>query len=181
MRALRIVIVVAVAVMLAPGLLWAQTDLSGTWNLSSTMFLPDIGTPCEYSGQATLTQDGPDIFGTAEQTLSSGPGGCPAEMSASLSGTFNVGRQQVLLTGVLDGGKVFGMASFTGSISRASGGNGSISVTSGPFAGVGGTWLARLAQAPGIPAVTPIGLTVLVLLLLAGGGLMLRRMQPEGA
>ncbi len=181
MRTLRIVLVVSVVVILAPVFLCGQTlpDLSGTWRLNSSSYLAGEENPCVFSGQAVLTQDGTQISGTAQQSLASGPTGCPAEMSASLSGFFDVGQQQVVLTGTLEGGNL-GMASFNGELSRTAGGNGTVLVNEGPFAGTHGTWTAWLAgTGPGIPALTPIGLTVLALLLLAGGGLMLRRLQPE--
>ncbi len=157
----------------------AQTvpDLTGTWELSSQVQLSDVAGPCVFAGQATITQDGTEIFGTANQALVSGPAACPAEMMANLSGYFDVGRQQVVLTGSLSGD--LGATSFSGQISRDQGGGGSFAVTQGPFAGVSGSWAARLRQQlEAIPALTPVGLTVLVLLVLGIGALLLRRRQP---
>jgi hypothetical protein len=100
-------------------------------------------------------------------------------MSASLSGAYNAPAKQIGLAGALEGGN-FGTAVFGGEISREQGGGGRASVDTGPFAGTSGTWSAVLAQQQreAIPVATPVGLTVLVLLMLAVGAALLRQQRP---
>ncbi len=169
-----------IVALLVAGVAGAQTvpDLTGTWDLTSQVTIPGEELPCNYSGQAMITQNGTEISGTAQQSFVSGPASCPAEMAASLSGYFDGTRQMVVLNGSLMGGQL-GTLYFSGDISRDQGGGGSFGVETGPFAGAGGSWSALLRQQlEAIPALTPLGLTLLVVLLLGLGALLLRRRQP---
>lgn len=176
------------------------TGFGGTWNMTVTFELPNEGGTCVYEGTAVLTQDGSAISGPTTLTVVSGPFECPAEMMADLVGTIEPAVDLINLfyvSGTLFGGKL-GEASFTGSISPnlgaqaktavepggrgaitvSTGGQGTTSVPSGPFAGATGSWSAALAAAPAalaIPTATPIGLTLFVLLLIGAGTWVLGR------
>ena len=170
---------------------WAQVDYSGTWNLTTQTLLPDFNDPCLYEGTAVITQNGTALTGTASLTLTSGPGACPSNMSAQVTGSVqNVG---VVLGLLLDG--QLGEAQFSsrgaapGMMQSANGGTdkvkadgmslaGSFDVTVGPHAGQTGSWsammVAMMDDLP-IPTLAFYGGLVLVLLLVAVGGFRIRR------
>lgn len=172
----------ALAVVLAAALATpaaAQIDLTGTWNLEVTTTLEGEETPCVYQGTVQATQDGEVWTGPATLGLVSGPTQCPGEMLGDLTGFVTQGETQATITGTIDGGQL-GLADFSGTISPNPGGDGTMSVSEGPFAGSSGTWLAELQQSVlEIPNLTPLGLGLLTLLLLGAGGWVLSR-QPAG-
>ena len=198
MRPHRIVMsLVATSVAVAPiGLAYGQgpEDISGTWALDASVLLPDETIPCVYEGSAVVSQVADTVTGPTDLALVSGPSGCPAEMAGTLSGKVALGKiGETVVNGVIDGGAL-GQADFTGSFTTVvapvsaagfvatamvmqgpSSGIGGIGVTEGPFAGASGTWAAALA--PAVPALAPLALTILVLLLLAAGFFALRRQQ----
>jgi hypothetical protein len=182
-RTTRFTVVVLLVVLgvALPAATQTTINLSGTWTLGSSFTLPELQkqlAPCVFNGAAVIQQDGSEIFGRVIQTLVSGPEECPAEMLADLSGSYNPVSKQVSLQGSMDGGTQFGMASFGGEISPEQGGGGESAVEQGPFAGASGTWTAVLTQqGEGIPVATPVGLTLLVLVLLAVGSALLRQQR----
>lgn len=174
----------------------AQVDYSGVWTLTTVTTLPDETLPCNYEGTAVITQVGTALSGQAELTLTSGPGACPSEMSAQVTGVVN-GTEVEL--GLLLGGQ-FGEATFTSvsrplvnasseaHISAQSGGpvakpeavnlNGPFNVTKGAFAGQGGNWNAVFKAGFSIaiiPTLAYYGALIFGILLLAIGGFRLRR------
>lgn len=149
-------------------------DYSGTWLLSTTAMLPNDGGTCMYEGHAQVTQDGSDLGGTASLMLVNGPAACPPEMMASLSG--QVGEQGCVTLGLLLGGQL-GEASFSGCPGDARNSLvGSFEVTSGPFEGGGGQWLAALDRSVlAIPTLSALGLAALVVLLMLVGAWIVRQ------
>lgn len=191
--ATRCILVLVAAPLLAAAPLAAQADLSGTWILQVTAFLPAGGTPCEYQGTLVLSSSGNSSWtGPTTLTFVSGPEGCPAEMTA----TCVADLAGDTVTGTLDGGKLFGMATFTGTLT---GGNlirgsldpspsagkaalapklspdGTFNTQSGTFEGTGGNWLAARQSALEVPTLTETGLLLLTLLLLASASYFLMR------
>ncbi len=171
---------------------FAQPDVSGTWALQTTAQLSDENEPCLFSGTARVVQVGSRINGPAQLFLDSGPAACPAEMMAQLTGT--VGPQG--LSGTLNGGDLFGVASFQGQVNAGGvslqgtiefqrragagpapggGATGGFSVTSGPFSGGMGTWDAQLTEVMGIPVLTAAGVAFLTALILLSTIWLLRR------
>jgi hypothetical protein len=199
MRAPRVLIALTAAVAVgAPAALEAQIlDLTGTWNLELEANLPGEEPPppelaagsselapkggvaapdCVYSGTVVASQSGADWTGPAELTLVSGEAGCPAEMIGDLTGTLSEVGGTIFIDGFIDGGDPAGNATFFGTISPNPGGSGTMTVNQGSFDGAGGSWAAVLQQsALEIPELTPAGLAVLTLLLLAGGAWLLGR------
>jgi hypothetical protein len=202
MQALRSFALPAAAIffvgLAAPAALPAQIlDLTGTWNLEleanlpgevppppelaagSATLAPKGGVPgpdCFYSGTVVASQDGDDWTGPAELTLVSGEAGCPAEMIGDLTGTLSEVGGTIFIDGFIDGGNPAGNATFSGTISPNPGGSGTMTVNQGSFDGTGGIWAAVLQQsALEIPELTPAGLAVLTLLLLAAGAWLLGR------
>lgn len=198
MRMNRIVSLAAVLILAlvagAPGTVAQaqQPDLTGTWNMDAEVNLP-VDQPalqgeaaskgvvqepdCIYQGRAQITDDGGQLSGQVDLVLVEGLEGCPMEMMATLSGGTQTGEAvgSVLVSGTLDGGEAFGMASFTGSISTNPGGSGTLSVSSGPFAGGSGGWMVQLQQSVlEIPTVSAVGLLLLTVLILSAGTLVLR-------
>ena len=176
---------------------WAQVDYSGTWGLDATTYLPDEMQPCEYSGTAIISQNGADLSGTASLTLTSGPGACPSEMTAAVSGVVRSGNIELgLLLGgqlgeatfysqgaapaVVQSGAGVGKTVENGGMSLG----GSFNVTVGPYAGQVGSWSAMMAammvdEQP-IPTLAFYGLLMLVLVLVVAGGFSLRRRHLPG-
>ena len=84
-------------------------------------------------------------------------------------------RSSGQLSGALMGGPL-GEADFSGELTPNPGGSGTFDVTSGPFAGSTGSWTAeRLLASIEIPTLTPLALTVLLLLIVVAGYALLRR------
>lgn len=164
------------ALALGAGAVHAQTDLTGSWQLEMSVTLEGEETPCLYQGTAAINQTGSTLTGTAEMSLQSGPASCPSEMVADLTGSADENKQ-LIVVGTLSG--QLGAVDFSGSISPNPGGSGTFSVTQGPFTGETGTWTAeQLSSILVIPTLTGLGLTALVILLLAGGTFVLYRHQP---
>jgi hypothetical protein len=177
----------------------APPDLSGMWTLEANVTTEGEELPCVYRGSVDLAQDGSTVNGPANLALVSGPMSCPAELTGVLTGTAAYGQfNEPIVSGSIDGGSPSGVADFNGSFSEPvvgiarggmllmamamqapSTGNGSVNVTSGPFAGTGGSWTATSAGA--VPTLAPLGLTILVALLLAAGFFVLRRQQLDHA
>ncbi|MFP3941378.1 MAG: hypothetical protein ACLF0P_13855 [Thermoanaerobaculia bacterium] len=155
----------------------AQIDLTGTWNLEMTTTLPGEETPCLYQGTVQATQATDDSWnGPVELSLVSGPQACPAEMLGDGTGFVEQGEDEAFITGTIDGGEEFGLATFDGTILPNPGGGGDFSVDEGEFADEEGTWSMELLQSVlEIPAATPVGLAVLTFLLLGAGGWVLSR------
>lgn len=195
--ALTALIAAAVAVG-APAALDAQIlDLTGTWNLEVEAHLPQEDPPppelagasakpapkggvaapdCVYSGSVAASQTGSQWTGPAELTLVSGEAECPAEMIGDLTGTLSEEGETIFIDGFIDGGNPGGNATFSGTISPNPGGSGTMVVDEGTFAGSSGDWSAVLLQSVlEIPELTPAGLAVLTLLLLAAGAWLLGR------
>lgn len=182
----------------APAALQAQIlDLTGTWNLdleavpveeevveeaaarqAGPVLQPkgvELVDPCIYSGTVIASQDGDDWTGPAELGLVSGPAECPAEMIGDLTGTLSEDGGVIFITGFIDGGQL-GHAIFDGTISPNPGGSGTMTVNQGDFQDTEGEWVAVLQQSVlEIPELTPVGMAVLTLLLLAAGAWMLSR------
>lgn len=152
-------------------------DLTGTWNMDLEAFIGDANEPCVFEGVADIVDDGGSLTGRVDVVLVSGPDNCPPEMMADLTGGTQTGEAvgSVLVSGLLQGGEMFGEASFNGSISTNPGGSGTLSVSSGPFAGGSGNWMVQLQQSVlEIPTVSAVGLLLLTVLILAAGTLVLR-------
>ena len=199
MRMNRIVSLAAVLVLAlvagAPGTVAQaqQPDLTGTWNMDAEVNLP-VEQPalqdgaaskgvvqepdCIYQGRAEITDNGGQLSGQVDLVLVEGLEDCPVEMMATLQdATASTGEAMgsLMVSGVLDGGQMFGTASFSGSISTNPGGSGTLSVSSGPFAGGSGGWMVQLQQSVlEIPTVSAVGLVLLTVLILASGTLVLR-------
>lgn len=153
-------------------------DLTGTWNMDLEAFLGDANEPCVFEGVADIVDDGGTLSGQVDLVLVSGPDNCPPEMMADLSGGKQTGEavDSVLVSGMLDGGDMFGTATFSGSISTNPGGQGTFTPTpEGPFAGGSGSWMVQLQQSVlEIPTVSAVGLLLLTVMILAAGTLVLR-------
>lgn len=195
MRAPRVLIalIAAAVAVAAPAVLDAQIlDLTGTWSLeleaipNEGEIAPEAGPvlrpegiaiqPCVYSGTVVATQDGNQWTGPAELSLVSGPAECPAEMIGDLTGTLSEVGGTIFIDGFIDGGDPSGNATFSGTISPNPGGSGTMIVNQGSFLGTEGDWTAVLLQSVlEIPELTPAGLAVLTLLLLAAGAWLLGR------
>lgn len=143
-------------------------DLSGAWNMDTTAELPEEDSPCIYSGDCQMQQNGSSLSGTVVLGLVSGPADCPPEMTATLDGLVEGDS----VFGTLNGGQL-GTASFQGSRTNSFSGTFQAS-PEGPFAGGDGSWLAVRPSVLEIPTVSEIGLILLVLMLLAGGTWLLR-------
>ncbi len=182
----------------APAALQAQIlDLTGTWNLEleadPTVVVEETAArkagpvlqpkgiegdpdPCVYSGTVVASQDGNLWTGPAELSLLSGPPVCPAEMIGDLTGELTEDGGVIFITGFIDGGDPSGQATFDGTVSPNPGGSGTMTVNSGEFDGTDGEWSAVLQQSVlEIPELTPVGMAVLTLLLLAAGAWVLSR------
>ena len=192
-RGLIALAAVAVFALAAPAAVDAQIlDLTGTWNLeleaipNEGELAPEAGPvlrpegvaiqPCLYSGTVVASQAGSQWTGPAELGLISGPAECPAEMIGDLTGTLSEDGGTIFITGFVDGASPSGNASFSGAISPNPGGGGTMVVNQGPFTGSVGNWSAVLQQSLlEIPELTPAGLAILTLLLLASGAWLLGR------
>lgn len=157
-------------------------DLSGPWRLQADGLLPvgEGGQACDFQGSAQVSQDGSALGGDANLTLVSGPAECPAELTAQLTGTVTGGSIEM---GVLMGGQQ-GTAQFTGTMGQDEDSfAGPYQVDTGPFVGTTGQWLAIRGTVSNIaiPTLTAAGLAVLVLLLLGGGMIVLRRQRQNPA
>ncbi len=155
----------------------ARGSLEGTWTLEVTSNLPKSEQTCTFWGTAALTPaiDGEhDLSGPAELALVTGPQGCPASLSGTCGVDVTISEEGVTVSGEIDGGEAFGLATFSGLVVGDPTGTGTMQVTAGPFAGAGGTWTAGLAGVA-IPALGAAGLAALMLALAAGGLLLLRR------
>ena len=183
-RALALAAALAPALLAAPAASGqpAPADVSGAWDLETSVFLGQVPVPeglpdCEYQGSAQVTQGGSDLGGTSNLTLVSGDGECPAEMSADIDGQV-VGTE--LQLGMLMGGQL-GTAQWSGAVGPQlegeGGAGGDFTVDSGPFAGAVGTWSAVQGEPSAlvIPTLTTVGVVVLVALLLGAAALLLRR------
>lgn len=151
-------------------------DISGTWNLQTTVLLEGEEQPCVYVGTVEASQVDSVWQGPAELGLVTGPAACPAEMIGDLTGELSTEGGVTTITGFIDGGDPTGNANFSGTLTPNPGGSGTFAVDQGPFEGEEGDWLAQLQQSLlEIPGLTPAGLTLLTLLLLAGGAWLLSR------
>ncbi|HSL82320.1 MAG TPA: hypothetical protein VLF66_06055 [Thermoanaerobaculia bacterium] len=195
-RALIPLAAVAVVALAGPAALQAQIlDLTGTWNLEleavpngltpeaaarqgGPVLQPEgvVIQPCLYSGTVVASQAGSQWTGPAELGLVSGPADCPAEMNGDLTGELSEDGGVIFITGFIDGGNPSGQATFDGTISPNPGGSGTMIVSQGDFQDTEGDWVAVLQQSVlEIPELTPAGLAVLTLLLLAAGAWLLGR------
>ncbi len=148
----------------------AVVDLSGPWGLQATGNLSAGAAPCSFQGAADLVQTGSQISGVAFLNLLSGPDGCPAEMTADVSGVI----QGLDFTATLDGGAL-GVLDTSGQAAQdGSSAQGSYLVTQGPFQNVTGDWSLTQASTFAIPTLGGIGLAALIGLLAAAGFLALR-------
>ena len=151
-------------------------DLSGQWTLQATGQLPGEETPCVFQGGGSMTQTGDQVTGQATLMLVSGPAACPAEMMADLSGLV----EGSAFFGTLDGGEMFGMLQFQGTIGQEETTLvGTYEVEpEGPFSGTTGTWQAMIAQSIlAIPTANAATLTLLAALLAAASLLFLRQLR----
>ncbi len=169
---LFLVLLTASLVALAPQV--SAQDLSGAWNMDTTAELPEEASPCIYSGDCQMQQDGSSLSGTVVLGLVSGPADCPPEMTATIEGTVEGDS----VFGTLLGGQL-GTASFQGSRTNSFTGT-FLTSPEGPFAGGDGTWLAVRPSVLEIPTASATGLILLVLMLLAGGTWLLRS-EPRTA
>jgi hypothetical protein len=197
MRSLSTAILAGV-IATAPATSLAQAPspmLSGNFTLTATMTIPESVGPCVFQGVVMLVQEGPDVMAPVALGLLSGPESCPGELIGDLTGGVEQGDlDTIFIGGLISGTDPGGAASFSGtfvpepigvstagfggSAQEPSTGGGDLNVTQGPFAGVTGTWSA--VQASAVPAITPLGLLLLVGLVAALGAYLLRR-QPRVA
>lgn len=196
-------IAAAILILVAPAALDAQLpDFSGTWSLTLEATLPGqqptagqaaeagpglqergvLVEDCIYSGTVNLSQDGNTVSGPVVLGLVSGPDACPGEMTGNLTGTLTGGDQvgTFQIDGTIsrtdDPQDPDGQATFTGTLSPNPGGSGTMNVSSGTFSGSRGSWMAQLQESVlEVPELTPVGMTVLTLLLLAAGAWVLSR------
>lgn len=177
-------LVLAVAV---PATAQQSPDFGGTWQLDTSVTLSEVaptasilekqGT-CVFSGTAELTQEAEQWSGPATMDYVSGPEECPAEMFGDLVGFLSPGEAvgTFFIEGSISG--QLGELSFNGTLSTNPGGEGSLQVDEGGFAGASGSWAAVLLEdVPSvleIPTLSAVGLTLLTLTLLAAGALVLR-------
>ncbi len=207
MKHLRSSLVVLAALAgLAPAA-YAQTPaIGGTWHLTAAIYPPDAEVPCEYEGDVPLAQDGDTWTGPADLTLVSEVSGCPEEMLGDLTGMISTDVEGpatvAAITGAIDGSDPTGHSTFVGFLSTVPAkelaeaprppagkrstlatkstlyGDGELSVDMGDFVDASGSWSAvRLDSIVDVPGLTPVGLTFLVLLVLAAGALTLRSHQ----
>jgi len=166
----------------------AQTpDFTGTWTLQTNGYLPDENIPCVYEGTVQFSQTGPSEWvGPATLTLVSGPPACPAEMMATCTGGLDGGT----FGGTLDGGDMYGFASFSGTevtagkikgtlgdapdgahskatLAAKAGWQGGFTTSTGPFSGTSGTFVAMRQSVLEIPTLTETGLLLMAILLMA--------------
>jgi hypothetical protein len=174
-------------------------DIGGTWQITATVYIPDIVDPCVYQGNVPLTEDGGTFSGPADLLLLSGPDSCPGELTGTLTGMLSASTTSVVpeIRGTISGSDPSGEAIFGGNFgvgpvamstspgarpterdrlaTKSLQAGGGLSVTQGDFAGASGGWsAARLAFALNIPGLTPVGLTLMVVLLLGAGAFVLR-------
>lgn len=166
-RPILFLLVLAPTLVAFPPQVSAQ-DLSGSWNMDTTAELPEETSPCIYSGDCQMQQDGSSLTGTVVLGLVSGPADCPPEMTATIDGTVEGDS----VFGTLLGGPL-GTADFQGSRSNSFSGT-FVASPVGPFAGGDGSWLAVRPSVLEIPTAGATGLILLVLMLLAGGTWLLR-------
>ena len=186
-------------VLLPAGPARAQSlDVSGSWSVQmQTTVAVGVGRPvalsCGFQGTATVNQTASRFTGGIDVNQTSGPGSCPAAMSANLTGDLT-GNQVNM--GAVMGNASFGAATFTGvltpaavragstkpgaSISPAvnpgSTMSGTFAVTSGPFTGTSGTWNAtKLAAVAAVPALGDWSRVLLAVLTLGSSLWLLRR------
>ena len=162
----------------------AGAQLGGTWDITATF---EFEVPCDYTGTGMLSQKGDTVTGTLDLTLDDGGHElCPPTMVGELTATV-MGND---FTGTVDGATNpegdLGGASVSGTIdvppSRGTTNavassttmSGSSSTSSGPFTGAVGTFMGTL-QPVTAPAMGPLAVAVLALLLLGGSTLLLTR------
>jgi len=144
-------------------------DVSGTWNITTNADLPADGGTCVFSGKVMIEQMGASISGSPVLKLVSGPAACPPLMMASLTGTVD---EKGCIDGMLSG--PLGTSYFNGCPDEGGDGwSGDFANETGPYAGAGGTFMAALVA--DIPTLSAVGLTALMVLILAIGGWLLRR------
>lgn len=181
MKTLKAPLIAAGCLLLATAPLAAQggLDLPGRWQLTVSITLgQEAVTLCEYQGIADVTQDGNSFSGNGSLNLVEGGPDCPQEMMAEITGQISA-EVPGQISGQLSSPD-FGLADFTGSIAKASGTlAGTAVMTSTPMPllqGAVGNWIGvGLRQTVEIPTLSALGLTLLVLLLLAAGALALRK------
>ena len=168
---------------------WAQVDYSGVWDLTTSTYIPDLDTmePCEYTGTALIVQNGDILKGTASLTLVSGPGACPSEMTAEVSGQVDgediewgllldqqLGEATFYTKGSRLDAAADGPAADPAPMSLAGG----FDVTQGPYAGQSGNWTAAFAmviESTQVPTLAFYGLLLPVAVLLSVGFVRFRR------
>ncbi len=156
----------------------AAPDLSGEWTLTSSGLLHGENVPCQFTGGGLMAQRGDDLAGQATLTRVSGPASCPAEMMADMRAT--VDGQGVY--GSLDGGQLFGVLQFSGSVDAESRQlSGSYTVDpGGPYGRATGdfhaAWSNGFADVPGLNI---IGFLLLAGILSYAGASTLRRQRTE--
>lgn len=174
MKKLLGVLAPAVLLVAAPAL--AQ-DLAGSWDITSSTFLPDQKDPCVYSGSGAIEQSDGTLSGDVTLDLESGPEPpCPATMEGTLSGTVGDGSVSGTITGEL--GSLTFSGSTTTEVTMVAKADvemveGDQSVQSGPFTGAGGTWSAMI-MAP-VSALPPGAVALLALLVAGAATFVLRR------
>lgn len=139
-RPILIFILLTATLVALPPQVSAQ-DLGGSWVLDVTAEIPEETSPCIYSGDSEIQQDGSSLTGTIVLALVSGPAACPPEVTGTIDGTVEGDS----VFGTWDGGQL-GTADFQGTAS-----NGSLAGTfqanpEGPFAGTDGSWQAVRAN-----------------------------------
>lgn len=162
----------------------AQTpgDISGEWQIESSISLPEVArgaaADCFYSGSASLQDDDGALSGFAQLFLDSGSSECPAEMSADLVGSGSLDGDTFFFGAQLQGG--LGVAELSGEIGPNLAGLGQTNVVQGPFAGASASWnIIRGSAAPiAVDDLTPVGLTLLLLLMLVFGYRLMQRHEP---
>ncbi len=200
--AARVVALVTVWTLACLPLAAQSPDLSGNWSLQVTAYLVEASTPCVFEGTLHLSPGLNDQWtGPASLTLLSGPGGCPAEMMAQVTGGFD----GPTFYGTLDGGELYGTASFTATDTALAASQGSVgggsaeagskaalapkaatsyggpfTADSGPFNGAAGDFVAARQSILEIPTLTETGLAVMTLLLLATATFFLMRGRRQG-
>lgn len=165
---------ICLAFALAP--IVAQT-LWGDWFIVMTAAFPDQAI-CKYSGRAQIDQNGNQLMGKVMQYLASGPSDrCPEAMNAELEGTVD----GMDVTGRLNGGQLFGFASFEGTFAMTDAAGtfateGESAPTQslaglvvGPFPGVQGQWEARLEAPIDVPVLGSLGMVLLAGFFLLSG------------
>lgn len=153
MRVPRVIIALSAAVLLpvttVPAAAQDTPDLTGTWELDVTIFLPESEEPCVYEGDVSLSDNDGSWIGTPELELVSGPAECPVEMMGDLVGTLAEDAGEFFFHGTITGGQL-GEASYNGQVFPDSGPDGdfALEVTSGPFQGASGDCLAEHQEPP---------------------------------